>query len=120
MVLKPLEIVIGDELQLVVSDKMRNFRTELEQQQLEHAVREGRMATILIEKWGTVAADTDGEDSAGRSKLRLQTPEEIVQRACDTAALACAEFRKRGWIIPVPPTYELDDEYLEKFGDESE
>lgn len=62
----------------------------------------------MIEKWGGVAAVPDGEDSRGRQKLRLQTPEELVKRACDTASLLIKEQQKRGWIleVPVPSLYE--------------
>lgn len=63
---------------------------------------EARMATAFIERWGMVAARPDGEDSAGRQKLSLLTPEELVGRACATAKLACQEFEKRGWMLHVP------------------
>lgn len=68
---------------------------------------EARMATIMLEKWGMVAAAPDGEDSAGRSKLHLSTPEELVTRACNTAAAAVAEFERRGWLVDVPSYDEL-------------
>ena len=61
-----------------------------------------RLALDMIERWGGVAAEIDGEDSAGRSKVRLQTPQELVDRACSTAALAMAAFHERNWLLPVP------------------
>lgn len=47
---------------------------------------EAKLAFALIERWGMVAGLPDGEDSAGRSKLRLSTPDELVERA-----FACAK-----------------------------
>jgi hypothetical protein len=49
-----------------------------------------------------VAAAPDGEDSAGRAKLRLATPEELVQRAFVTANLAYWNARQRGLILNLP------------------
>ena len=40
----------------------------------------GKMAYELITKYGSVAGMDGGEDSSGRSKSRLQTPEELVDR----------------------------------------
>ena len=57
------------------------------------------IAVDLITKWGLVASTPDGEDSAGRTKLRLSTPEELVERAIITAELLVAELIKRKHII---------------------
>lgn len=65
------------------------------------------IARDLIARWGLVAANADGEDSAGRAKLRLATPEELVARACDAAEKAYAEFEARGWLVPLPAVDEL-------------
>lgn len=62
----------------------------------------GILAENLLAKWGMVAATEDGEDSAGRQKMRLQTPEELAVRACDAADAIFAEFERRGWLIDVP------------------
>lgn len=64
--------------------------------------REAKLAITLIERWGMVAAKHDGEDSAGRACLTLQTPEELVERACKTAELAFAELERRGWMLHMP------------------
>jgi len=61
-----------------------------------------RLACALIERWGLVAGEIDGEDSAGRSKLRRLTPEELVKDACATADAAWSEFEARGWLLEVP------------------
>lgn len=68
----------------------------------EHPSFEARIAVDLCERWGMVAATPDGEDSAGRAKVRNLTPREMVTRACDTASALVAEFRDRGWMTPLP------------------
>lgn len=60
------------------------------------------IALELIAKWGMVAGIDSGEDSTGRSKHRLQSPEELVERACQTAELAFASLEQRGWLLKVP------------------
>ncbi len=69
---------------------------------LEMYDRVGGFAMQLIERWGMVAGEPDGEDSAGRSKLKLQSVNSLVARAFDTAELADAVARDRGHIIDVP------------------
>lgn len=71
---------------------------------------EARMASLLIEKWGLVAAAPDGEDSAGRSQVRLLNPNEVVERACTTAQLAVATFRERGWVYQMPSLKEIHEQ----------
>jgi hypothetical protein len=61
-----------------------------------------RMAVALIEKWGMVAAIPDGEDTAGRQKLRMMKPKEIVERAIDTAKMAMNAFEQEDWIDEFP------------------
>ncbi|MGE0853311.1 MAG: hypothetical protein AB7O44_27490 [Hyphomicrobiaceae bacterium] len=69
---------------------------------------EGEMALRLIDRWGLVCAQADGEDSAGRQKARRATPQEVVAMACETAAEAMAEFKRRDWLIAVPSPEEAD------------
>ena len=64
--------------------------------------QEGAWMAHFIERWGLVASVPDGEDSAGRQKLRLPTPDELVTRAADIAAATWAECEKRGWLIELP------------------
>lgn len=68
-----------------------------------------RLAMQCIERWAMVAGEVDGEDSAGRSKLRRMTAEELVGHACDAAERAFSEFEKRGWLIEVPSYPDLVD-----------
>lgn len=62
----------------------------------------GEIATRLMEHFAIVAAQEDGEDSSGHRAFKLQTPEQVVSRACDIANDLVDEFEKRGWIIDVP------------------
>jgi Ni,Fe-hydrogenase I small subunit len=68
---------------------------------------EARLAVHMIERWGCVAAVDGGEDSAGRQKIALMSPEELVSRACQTAEIAYREFQKRGWLLEVPSPEEF-------------
>ena len=68
----------------------------------------GGMAYKLIERWGMVAAIPDGEDSAGRSRLRLLTPEEMVDRAFKATELFWNEAHKRGMVC------EMSEEEVEQ------
>lgn len=68
----------------------------------EYANFEARIAVSLVERWGMVAAEADGEDSGGRAKLRRMTSDEIVDHACKTAAGLAAKFRALGWMIELP------------------
>jgi hypothetical protein len=60
------------------------------------------LALLFLEKWGLVAAMPDGEDSAGRSKLRLPTTQELVGRAFDIAQEAMRVTRQRGHMVDLP------------------
>ena len=60
-----------------------------------------QLAASLIERWGMVAGEVDGEDSTGRAKGRLQTPDELVTRACDTAERLYAELERRDWLVDI-------------------
>lgn len=62
----------------------------------------GRLAIEFAERFALVAGIPDGEDSAGRSKLRLGTPEEVVTRACDLAEETWKQLRARGHTLTIP------------------
>lgn len=89
------------------------WTTSLSEQYLtgEHEleVRAG-IALALIERWGPVAATLDGEDSAGRAKMRLQTPEELVRRCFDVAEVFVEHAELNGYIkrFPEPLTQRLE------------
>jgi hypothetical protein len=66
-----------------------------------------RMAGALIEKWGMVACDpASGEDRAGRARLRLLKPGEVVDRACETADIAIDRMHELGWFTAMPAPQE--------------
>ena len=67
----------------------------------------GRIALVLIEKWGVVAGKIKGEeDSAGRAILDVMPVEDVVKRAFDMAEQITAELERRQWIRPVDLTLE--------------
>lgn len=68
----------------------------------EAALPEANFMLQLVERWGMVAATPAGEDSSGRQKLRLSTPEELVARATEMTALVFHACRDAGWIVPIP------------------
>lgn len=61
-----------------------------------------RFAMDLITRGGMFTGTPDGEDSAGRAKLKLLEPEPAVKRACEIANILFDEFVARGWIKEVP------------------
>jgi hypothetical protein len=74
----------------------------------------GRIALVLIEKWGTVAGHIrDKEDSSGRAVLDVMPVADVVERAFSMAELAVRELERREWIRHVDKTPE---EYGEALG----
>ncbi len=59
-----------------------------------------KIATEMVSKWAMLAVESDGEDSAGRAKLRSMPPADVVNRSVETADLLVAQFEARGWLIP--------------------
>jgi len=76
-----------------VTDKWANKRIVTHETEIPEM--EMRMVMVLVERWAPVAAIPDGEDSTGRTKLRLQTPAELVSRAFDCAALVMKMGREK-------------------------
>ena len=66
-------------------------------------------AKDIISRHALISAEPDGEDSAGRAKLKRIEPSEIVEFACQVADLAYAEFRNRGWLQAMPSMQERED-----------
>ena len=66
----------------------------------------GVFCARLVEKWGMVAGETDGEDSAGRQKFRLQTPQEVVDRAVAVTKIFAERMTLEGWSLPLPTQEE--------------
>jgi hypothetical protein len=63
-------------------------------------------AASFAEKWALVACELDGEDSAGRQKLRRLTPDELATQTCQAVEFLYKAFAARGWILNVPPYEE--------------
>lgn len=72
----------------------------------------GIMAKEFVDRWGMVAGIPDGEDSAGRSKLRLATPEELVDRAMACVEALYLAMDARGYRLDVPSfaEFKIDDD----------
>ena len=68
----------------------------------ERIIGEAAYALALVERWGMVAAIPDGEDTAGRQRMRLATPEELAERAIATTTALFAAFRAAGWLVESP------------------
>ena len=68
-----------------------------------------RLASAMAERFALVAAMPDGEDSAGRQKLRLPTAEECAVRSCDLAQALWGEFSRRDWLITLPLPTEPEE-----------
>jgi hypothetical protein len=67
----------------------------------------GRIALMLIEKWGAVTGKIRGEeDSAGRAVLDVMPVPDVIERAFDMAEQAVVELERRQWIRPVDKTPE--------------
>lgn len=96
------------ESEIAFIDKYSN-RESIVVNHLIQANWRARLASILIEKWGMVLCVPDGEDSSGRAKMRLSTPEEVVSRACESADKAVDAFYLRGWVDKVPSLKELEE-----------
>ena len=93
-----IEIVREDDNFIVVKKDMYG---DVQMMVLEkkHNNQKARFAMALMEKWGMVTGEVDGEDSAGRQKARRMTPDEVATYACDLAAAAFGHFEERGWLL---------------------
>lgn len=74
----------------------------------EHLNLRALYTMAMIERWGMVAAESDGEDSAGRAMMRRSRAEEVVSFAVECTELAFAEMEKRDWITIAPSVAEMD------------
>lgn len=83
----------------------------VQQHETELPTFEARVALAFMQKWALVAAEPDGEDTAGRTKLRRLTADEVAQFSCDAAQKAMDQFRARGWIKDIPTAQECIDRF---------
>jgi len=96
-----------------IVDEYNLVRPKIVLHETEALTIEARLAATLVERWGMVAGTDGGEDSQGRAKLKLQSPTEVVARACETAELLMAEIRRRKWFVEVPPWDEIQKQAKE-------
>jgi hypothetical protein len=92
------------ETEVVVADKYQ--KKDIVVHRREILDETARTAISFIERWGMVAAVPDGEDTAGRQKLRLSTPKELVDRAFEIACQCVEQARSNGHVIECP-AFEL-------------
>lgn len=74
----------------------------------DHLEFEARLALAMIEHWGQVAGMPDGETASGRPKLRLATPEELVERAFTCARIGMERARAEGLIHNGPTLADIE------------
>lgn len=67
-----------------------------------------QLAGELARHLALVAGQADGEDSAGRQKIRLLSPDEVATRALEIAEALWAGFEKREWMISMPSPDEVN------------
>jgi len=56
------------------------------------------LALMFIERFGVIGTKTEGEDTAGRAKLELQSPTELVERCFQMADAFIERAEQRGEI----------------------
>ena len=95
-------------LESVVKDRL-NEQNCIQVWDREHLELEAKMAVEFAVKWGMVAAMPDGEDTAGRQKLRLATPAELVERSLNVARLMYEGVRARGLMHQAPSLQDVAD-----------
>lgn len=98
-----------DDQWYTIGDRYANRNEVIATLQKESPNLEARIAVSLVERWGLVAGEDGGEDSSGRSKLRVQSPEEVVNRAVTTAELLVEAIRNKNWMVKNPHPTELYD-----------
>lgn len=74
----------------------------------DHLETEARLALAMIEHWGQVAGVPDGETATGYPKLRLATPEELVDRAFNCARLGMERARAEGLVHNGPTLADIE------------
>lgn len=98
----------NDMLEMGHLDEAKNYRLRYVEHPLVAPDIRAKIAIDLISKWGLVAAIPDGEDSHGRSKLRLSTPEEMVDRVVETVDHLMVAFKENGWLVNCKTLDELN------------
>jgi len=74
----------------------------------------GDLAFRLVERYGLINAQEDGEDSAGRAKIKLMPVHDTIQRCFDLAEAFVLEADRRGHIIDVPLPEKIERKERER------
>ena len=82
--------------------------------------QKAEFAKRLICQNALITAQDGGEDSAGRAKLRRETPAEVVSYACEVADIAFEVFKDRGWLMVAPTVDDITGGPAEKEAEKSE
>lgn len=104
--------ISNGDVELIVKDADRYENKGIESMaivSLKMANDQARFAMALVERWGLVVGEPDGEDSAGRSKLRTLSPEELANKATAASAALYEKMDTLGWMIDLPDQAELAD-----------
>jgi len=75
-----------------------------------------RIALHLLDHFGAVAGQEDGEDSAGRRQFKLQVPKDLVKRCLDIADAFVEVAESRNAIREMPTLLEVVKTEKEIFG----
>lgn len=58
----------------------------------------GAVAMDIIKHCALVTGQDDGEDSAGRSRIKLMAAADVAKRANDIADILVSDWEQRGWV----------------------
>jgi hypothetical protein len=75
---------------------------------------EAEIARDIAIRWALVTGIPDGEDSAGRQKLRLPTAEELAERSANIASALYTQFDQRGWLFEIPAQADAEKANAER------
>ena len=106
-------------IEIEVKKEKYNDSLEMKLNDTDFLGRKAQIAVEMIGRWGMVAGMTDGEDTSGRSKLRLATEEELVKRAFKIADLMFDELELRDWMVQIP-TFEMQELAVQNIMEEKE
>lgn len=85
----------------MIKEKFKLIFGRLEHRPSHQPNWNARLSENIASKLAFVACEVDGEDTAGRQKVRLLTPQEITSRANDIAECMITDWEKRGWLVEV-------------------
>lgn len=72
----------------------------------------GELAIRFATHFGVIAATESGEDSQGRAKIALQSPQQVIDRACEMAQLLTDKMKANGWIVDLPDLPEEEPDLM--------